>query len=74
MTNYFDNVVFLTRNTSLTLTELDNWSWFEFEMYIIHLKQALDKEQEENKRQQMQEAKQSASIRSQMQAYMQAHK
>lgn len=74
MTNYFKNVVFLTRNTSLTLTELDNWSYFEFEMYLHELKEALEAEKEERKKQQVQEQRQQASMKAQLEAYMRSHK
>lgn len=74
MTNYFKNVVFLTRNTSITLTELDNWSYFEFEMYLHELKQVLDNEAEQRKKQQEKEQRQQSSMKAQLEAYMRSHK
>jgi hypothetical protein len=66
-------MVFLTRNTSITLTEIDNWSWFEFEMYMTILKKRLDEENEEKKRQNAKEAKQQHSMKAQMDAWLRSH-
>lgn len=70
MTNYFSNVVFLTRNSSITLSEIDGWSYFELEMYMHAFKQALDQEKEEQKKQAAADAKQSASMRAQLRSYL----
>lgn len=74
MTNYFDNVVYLTRNTSITMTELDDWSWFEFEYYITSLKQALEKEAEQKKKEQKTQLKNQMSMKAQLDQYLRSAK
>lgn len=70
MTNFFDNLVFITRNSSITLTELDNWSYFEFEMYMTKLNQQLEKENEEAKKRQKEQERQQNSMKAQMSRYL----
>jgi hypothetical protein len=73
MTNYNDNLVFLVRNTSLTPSEVNTWSYFEFEMFLHTLKEQLDKEAAEKKKQQKADMRQQASMRSQINEYMKHH-
>lgn len=70
MTNFFDNVVYLTRNTSVTLSEIDHWSYFEFEMYLHSLRTKLEQEAKEAKQREREQAAKDASMRAQMRAYM----
>lgn len=44
MTNYFDNIAFLTEKTSLTPSEIDSWTFQQLELYIASLKKKLEKE------------------------------
>lgn len=71
MTNYFDNLVFITRNTSITATELNSWPYFDYAMYMHSLSETLKKEEEHRKRQ---KEAQDRSMQSQMQKYLRKHK
>lgn len=74
MTNFFDNVVYLARNTAVTLTELDHWSYFEFEMFLTSLMTKLEQEAQEAKKREREQAAKDASMRAQMRSYMQNYK
>jgi hypothetical protein len=51
MTNWFENLVYLTRNTSLTPEAIDSMSWYEYEMFFMTLSKALEQEAEKQKQQ-----------------------
>lgn len=70
MKNYFKNMVFLSRNTSLTLTEIDNWSYFEFEMYVTELTETLRQEDTERRKKERQQTSEQNNMQHQMNNYM----
>lgn len=70
--NWWDNTVYLTRHTSLRPQDINDLSWFEYEMYLTTLKGQLDKEAEAHKTEEkkQQKAANFNSIGSQMKSWM----
>lgn len=73
MTNYYDNLVFFIRNTSLTPDAIDNLVFYDYEMILSVLKRKLDDEAANSKQEQGFSSKFN-SMANQMKSFMSGRK
>lgn len=69
MQNFVENIVWLTRNTNVQYTDIQNWFWFDYQNYLQILQEQLKKEARDAKKQQQQMPKY-GNMSSQLAHYM----
>lgn len=72
MPNFYKNLVYFTRKTNITLTELSDWPYIDYERYVSALSEQLEQEARDAKKREEQARKQykTNSMASQMRSMM----
>lgn len=52
MQNFYKNLVYFTRETNITFSELNDWPYIDYEQYMVELSETLEREGREAKKQQ----------------------